>query len=545
MSKFFSMQQGQREISADYVIVGAGSSGCVLANRLSENPANQVVLLEAGGQDNYPWIHVPVGYFRTMGHARYDWRYVTEHDPGLNGRALPWPRGKVLGGSSAINGLLYVRGQPEDYDDWETLGNPGWGWCDVLPYFKKSETWHGEPSPWRGTSGPLHVSPSRLERPSVRAWLDAAENLGYPLNPDYNAGDDALDQAGVGYFQQTAYRGRRCSSAVAYLRPTKRRKNLRVETNTLAARIEFDGTRAVAVHTADGRRVVAHKEIILSAGALASPQLLMLSGIGDATHLAEHGIAVQHHLPGVGQGLQDHLQARPVYRTHTSTLNIELQSLWRKAQMVLEYALYRRGLMTMAASLATGFIATPLSPGRPDIQYHIQPWSADHPSEGPHKFSAFTASVLQMRPTSRGYLALQSGNIHDHVKIYPRYLDTELDCQTLLAGMRITRQIARTEPLASLITAEHAPGSVCGDDDDAAMLHWLRSTSTTIYHPTGTCKMGHDPMAVVDHQLKVHGIQQLRIADCSIMPVITSGNTNAPAIMIGEKLSDLLQTTNH
>ena len=529
-------------LTFDYVVVGAGSAGCVIANRLSESGKYSVALIEAGGKDSSPWIHIPVGYFRTMGNPNTDWCYKTEPDPGLNGRAINWPRGKTLGGSSSINGLLYVRGQPEDYDHWRQLGNVGWAWDDVAPLFRRAETWEEGADELRGGDGPLNVSNSRLKREIIDAWIEAAENAGYPRNPDYNG----ASQEGVGYFQLTARKGMRCSTAVAYLRPAMRRNNLEVMTGFQTEKVLFDGLRATGIEAkrSDGsvQRVEARREIILSAGAIGSPQILMLSGLGDGEALGGHGVQSVRHLPGMGRNLQDHLQARPVYKCTASTINTELRSLLSKAKMALEYAAFRTGPMTMAASLGAGFVKSKLSPDTPDIQFHIQPWSADSPAEGPHKFSAFTASVLQLRPRSTGHLELRSASFDDAPAIYPNYLSDPLDCATLVEGLRITRQIARHAPLSDLITEEHGPGAHIADADDDALLDWARSTATTIYHPTGTCKMGPDSdnMAVVDSRLRVHGIEGLRVADCSIMPMIVSGNTNAPAIMIGEKASDMI-----
>jgi choline dehydrogenase len=524
----------------DYIIVGAGSAGCAVANRLSANGQYSVALLEAGGKDTNPWIHIPVGYFKTMGNPKTDWKYVTQNDAGLNGRGIPWPRGKVLGGSSSINGLLYVRGQAEDFDHWRQLGNEGWGWDSVLPYFKRAETWQGDGNgAERGTDGPLKVSPTALTRDVVDKWIDAAVAAGYKKNPDYNN----ENQEGVGYFQLTMDKGRRCSSAVAYLKPARHRKNLTILTHAQCERLNIvDGRVAglMALIAGETKDLRAKREVILSAGSIGSAQILMLSGIGAGEELTRHGITVVKDLPGVGKNLQDHLQARPVFKTDLPTINIETSNLFKQAKIAAEYALKRTGAMTMAASLGTGFLKTDERLATPDIQFHIQPWSADKPADGPHKFSAFTASVLQMRPESAGHLELASASMHDHPKIHPNYLATKLDQDTIVKGIQIARKICQHAPLAQHISEEHSPGAAVGMDDYDATLEWARNTAVTIYHPTGTCKMGSDPMAVVDARLRVHGITGLRVADCSIMPVITSGNTNAPAIMIGEKVSDMI-----
>ena len=523
----------------DFVIVGAGSAGCVIANRLSANPANKVALIEAGGRDRYPWIHIPVGYFKTMGNPRTDWCYKTEPDPGLNGRALNWPRGKVLGGSSSINGLLYVRGQPQDFDHWRQLGNDGWGWADVMPLFSRAENWEGRPLPDRGTGGPLNVSENKVNRQVVDAWLQAAVAAGYRWTDDYNA----EDQEGIGYFQMTMKNGRRCSAAAAYLKPVLSRPNLTVIVNAHTETLLLEDGEAKGVrirHEGMVKEVRASREVVLSAGAIGSPQILMLSGIGPGDDLREHGIEVRTNLPGVGQNLQDHLQARPVYKCRASTINSEIRNVFKLAGMAFEYAFHRSGPMAMAASLGTGFIKTEPTMETPDIQFHIQPFSADSPAEGSHRFSAFTASVLQLRPESKGELKLRTSNPMDHPRIFPNYLATKTDCDTLVNGIKITRRICGYDPVRSLITDEFSPGQAINGDNDAAILEWARNTSTTIYHPSGTCKMGKDPMAVVDPRLRVHGVGRLRVADASIMPTITSGNTNAPAIMIGEKVSDML-----
>lgn len=523
----------------DFIVIGAGSAGCVVANRLSADPGTRVLLLEAGGKDTSPWIHIPVGYFRTMHNPAVDWCLRTEPDPGLNGRRLEWPRGKVLGGSSSLNGLIYVRGQPADYDRWAQMGNTGWGWDDVLPYFRKSEDQENGESALHGAGGPLAVSNMRLRRPVCDAWVAAAQAAGYPFNPDFNG----PDQNGVGYAQLTARNGRRCSAAAAFLRPIRNRPNLRVLTRAQTTKIAIEGGRATGVHFVDAggkpHLARARAEVVLCAGSIGSPHLLMLSGIGDPDMLAAQGIEARVAVPDVGRNLQDHLQARLVYKCHEPTLNDEVRTLFGKARIAAEYALFRTGPMAMAASLALAFLRTRPEVATPDIQFHIQPWSADSPGAGVHPFSAFTASVCQLRPESRGWLTLTSPDYRVPPAIHPNYLATEGDCATILAGVRVARAISAQEPLKSLISAAHSPA----DDllDDAGLLDWVRNTATTIYHPSGTCRMGIDPRAVLDPQLRLRGVEGLRVADCSIMPEIVSGNTNAPAIMIGEKVSAMIR----
>lgn len=524
--------------SFDYIIVGAGSAGCVLANRLSADPKTRVLLLEAGGRDWNPWLHIPVGYFKTMHNPATDWCYMTEPDPGLNGRRLQWPRGKVLGGSSSINGLLYIRGHRQDYDHWRQLGNAGWSYEDVLPYFRKSEDQRRGGNDYHGVGGPMAVSDVRIRRKLCDLFIDAAAGIGIPRTNDFNG----AEQEGVGYFQQTCRNGRRCSTAVGYLNPVKRRANLTIATHALVERVLFDGRRATGIAftvKGEAREARACAEIILSTGAIGSPQILMLSGIGPADHLNGMGIAPVHDLPGVGRNLQDHLQIRSIYKTREPiTLNDEINNPIRKMLMGIEYALFRTGPLTIAASQVCVFTRTDPGLETPDIQFHIQPLSADKPGDGPHKFSAFTASVCQLRPESRGRIELKSADPAAYPAIHPNYLSTEKDREIAVKGLKVTRRIAGAGALGALISEEHEPGPDVRTDGD--LLEYARNRSQTIYHPVGTCKMGGDPMAVVDERLRVHGIEGLRVVDASIMPTLISGNTNAPTIMIGEKAADMI-----
>jgi|TARA_R110002124_G_scaffold93008_3_gene236235 choline dehydrogenase len=522
----------------DYIVIGAGSAGCVLANRLSADPAKRVLLLEAGGRDTNPWIHIPVGYFKTINNPATDWCFKTAPDPGLGGRSISWPRGKVLGGSSSINGLLYVRGQPQDFEHWRQLGNAGWSFNDVLPYFRRAENQERGADDFHGADGPLAVSDMRVRREICDAVIKAAGELGIPERDDFNRDD----QEGAGYFQLTTRNGLRCSTAVGYLKPAKGRPNLDIRTHAQVRNLILeDGRCAGVAFDVKGAPLAAacRGEVILSAGAIGSPQILMLSGIGPAPHLTDMGIPVALDMPGVGGNLQDHLQLRTIYRTHRPiTLNDQARNPIQKVLMGLEFLLRRSGPLTMGASQVAIFAKTRPELETPDIQYHVQPWSADSPGEGTHRFSAFTLSVCQLRPESRGDIRLASPDPFAHPTIRPNYLSTDLDQQTAIESLKLTRRLVETKTLAPYVAEEMRPGSDAQTDDE--LLEGARRIAQTIYHPVGTCKMGRDPNAVVDDRLRVRGIRGLRVADASIMPTITSGNTNAPAIMIGEKASDMI-----
>jgi len=536
-----SQAAGNRSSEAlefDYVIVGAGSAGCVLANRLSADGRNSVLLLEAGPKDTNLWIHVPLGYGKLFKEKTVNWMYQTEPEPGLDGRTVFQPRGKVLGGSSSINGLLYVRGQHEDYDRWRQRGNAGWGYDDVLPYFKKAENQQRGADEYHGSGGPLPVSDWRHADPLSEAFVVAAAQTGIPTNPDFNG----ASQEGAGFFQTTTRRGRRASTAYSYLRPAKTRSNLHVETSALAQRILFEGRRARAVEYRQGgapRTARARKEILVAGGAYNSPQLLQLSGVGPAELLKQHGIDIVLDAPGVGNDLQDHLQVRLVTRcSQPVTLNDILNHPVRRVMAGARYAAFRKGPLTIAAGTSGAFFKTNPRLATPDIQIHFLPFSTDRMGEKLHSFSAFSASVCQLRPESRGSLSIKSADPAVPPEIRINYLATETDRTAFIEGFKILRKILAAPALKPYAVDEILPGSKVTSDED--ILAFCRQTGSTVYHPTSTCRMGNDSLAVVDQRLRLRGIEGLRVVDASVMPDLMSGNTNAPTIMIAEKASDMI-----
>ena len=522
----------------DYVIVGAGSAGCVLANRLSADGKNSVLLLEAGPRDTNLWIHVPLGYGRLFKEKTVNWMYQTEPEPGLDGRSVFQPRGKVLGGSSSINGLLYIRGQHEDYDRWRQHGNHGWGFDDVLPYFKKAEDQHRGADDFHGIGGPLPVSDLGHPDPLSAAFIAAAAEAGLPVNRDFNG----ASQEGAGFFQTTTRHGRRASAAVAYLRPAKGRHNLRVETAALAQRIVFAGHRAVAVEYRQAgslRTARARKEILVSGGAFNSPQLLQLSGVGSAELLRKHGIDVVLDARGVGHDLQDHMQVRVVMRcSQRITLNDIVNHPVRKILMGLRYAAFRTGPLTIAAGTSGAFFKTNPRLATPDIQIHFLPFSTDKMGEKLHAFSGFSASVCQLRPESRGSLRIRSADPAAPPEIRINYLSTEVDRTANVEGLKVLRKILQAPALSPFVVEEVDPGAKVVSD--AALLRYCRARGSTIYHPTSTCRMGNDALAVVDQRLRLRGLEGLRVVDASVMPDLVSGNTNAVVIMIAEKASEMI-----
>jgi choline dehydrogenase len=522
----------------DYIIVGAGSAGCVLAHRLTASGEHRVLLLEAGGRDSNPWIHIPLGYGKTMFDAEANWMFETEPEPHLQGRRIKVPRGRVLGGSSSINGLIYLRGQREDYDDWSAQGNPGWSYADCLAYFKRAEDQARGADEWHGTGGPLSVSDIKDRHPLADSFIAAGKAIGIAANPDFNG----ATQEGVGYYQGTARNGRRCSAAVAYLRPALKRPNLTVVTHALASRVVMEQGRATGVvYRVDGseRQASARREVVVCAGAIQSPQLLQLSGIGPGALLARHGIGVVRDAPGVGRNLHDHLQARFVWEcTEPITVNDDLMSLWRKLMIGARYAFNRSGPLSWYAGLAGGFARTRPELDRPDVQLFFYPYSTDRTDPSLHPFSGFTMSVCKLRPESRGSIEIKSNDPAAAPAIQPNLLEREADVATMLDGMKLVRRLAQTSELARWIRLERDPG--LGVATDTQLVDFLRNKGFTVYHPVGTCRMGRDADAVVDHELRVHGVDGLRVVDASVMPMVTSGNTNAPVIMIAEKAADMI-----
>jgi len=530
----------------DYIIVGAGTAGCLLANRLTRDPQISVLLLEAGGKDDYHWIHIPVGYLYCIGNPRTDWRYKTQAEAGLNGRALGYPRGRVLGGSSSINGMIYMRGQRQDYDGWAAAtGDDGWRWDAVLPLFKRCEDYHGGASDWHGAGGEWRVEKQRLRWRVLETFAQAATETGLPRNDDFNRGDNF----GVGYFEVNQRRGLRWSASKAFLRPASKRSNLTIITGAQVQRLTFDGLRCTGVAYRGGSDeyvATARGEVILAAGAVNSPQLLELSGIGNGQRLQQLGISTVKHLPGVGENLQDHLQLRMVFKVDgVQTLNTLAASWWGKLAIGLRYALTQSGPMSMAPSQLGAFAYSDPDDAtlqRPDLQYHVQPLSLDRFGEPLHAFNAFTASVCHLRPASRGSVHAVSADPFVAPQIAPNYLSVESDRRVAANGLRLTRKIAGAAALAAYRPEEILPGPAFQSQQELEQA--AGQIGTTIFHPVGTCRMGRvdDAHAVVDSRLRVIGIDGLRVVDASVMPTITSGNTNSPTLMIAERASEMILT---
>jgi choline dehydrogenase len=526
---------------ADYIVIGAGSAGCVLASRLSEDPNTRVLLLEAGPKDDSIWIHLPIGYGKTMWSPKYNWCFHTDPDPNMNGRRLYWPRGKTLGGSSSINGLIYIRGQREDYDHWQAQGNPGWGFGDVLPYFVRSEGNQRGVSRFHGADGPLKVSDIGSPHELIEAFIAGAGQNGVVRTNDFNA----AQQEGAGYYQLTTHNGWRCSTAKAFLAPARKRPNLEVKTGAQATGLIMEGRRAVGVtYVQDGvtRTARCTKEVLLSAGAIQSPQLLQLSGIGSLALLQQHGIPVCQALPGVGENLQDHLQIRLTYQcSKPITTNDQLNSWVGQFKLGLQWLLHRSGPLAVGINQGGCFMRALPEATRPDIQFHVATLSADMAGGKVHPFSGFTMSVCQLRPESRGHIRIRSTDPFAPPEMQPNYLATELDRRTAVAGIQAARAIAAAPAMRPYVQREVKPGPEAADE--AALLEFCRNNGATIFHPSGTCAMGTHPAAgaVVDARLRVHGLAGLRVVDCSVMPTLVSGNTNAVAVMMAEKAVDMIR----
>ncbi len=535
----------------DYVIVGAGTAGCVLANRLSADPKIRVLLLEAGGKDDYIWIHIPVGYLYCIGNPRTDWCYKTESEPGLNGRSILYARGRTLGGCSSINAMIYMRGQARDYDEWEAMGNTGWGWKNVLPIFKASEEHYAGNSEIHGGDGEWRVEEQRLQWEILDKWRDAAAQSGIPKVADFNSGDNF----GSARFQVNQRTGVRWNTSKAFLRPVMQRSNLVVLTGAFSTKIRLESAYKLHANADEKKRatgvefehknekyfVEAARETILSGGAINSPQLLQLSGIGNPAQIEPHGIISTHTLIGVGENLQDHLQLRLAFKVQgVRTLNESANSWLGKAQMAWQYAMFRRGPLSMAPSQLGAFAKSDPSQKTANIQFHIQPLSLDKFGEPPHKFPAFTSSVCNLRPESRGHVRLKSADAHHHPGITLNYLSAEADRKVAVNAIKLTRKIVAAAALAKYQPQEFMPGPAFNTDEELARA--AGNIGTTIFHPVGTCKMGpaNDALAVVDSRLRVHGVSGLRVVDASIMPTITSGNTNSPTIMIAERASAMI-----